>query len=244
METWSRKMVLTVLGPVTRDGLPVAGPGRGPACPRSAGEVLKEDKSPHPLKQEQSVLSSRLLWKGNGGRGDGAVVLSLSSAPATAAFSTVHQHPKPNPNHSEQTSLTDAGPQPQTQAALSGLASLPDFISLAAGTSESPTRPLVPQRGSLVHIPSDPVCRVFFGKVVVILRCLSSAPPAFETESRTDLESVCRVDEQTPLYHCATGGPLPCPSHILSLCSTQRQGLQAHVGPGLDFGKGLGFQRS
>lgn len=68
----------------------------GASLPRSAGEVLKEDKSSHPLEQEQSGPSSRLFWKGNGGRGDGAVGLSLSSAPAAAAFSTVHQHPKPN----------------------------------------------------------------------------------------------------------------------------------------------------
>lgn len=87
LTTRSRTTVSSVLGPVTQDSLPVAGPGLETSLPSVCWGSAEGGTRHLTLGQELSVLSSRLFWKGSGGRHDGGVDPGLSSAaPAALAF--------------------------------------------------------------------------------------------------------------------------------------------------------------
>lgn len=92
-------------------GNSVASPGHRPASPHSAREVLKEDKSPHPLEQEQSAsgkvkVAEMLEW---------SPLAFLRPQPQLLfqPFTSIQNPAQP----SYQSGLADASPEAQSQVA-------------------------------------------------------------------------------------------------------------------------------
>lgn len=89
----------------------VAGPGHRPAGPHSAGEVLKEDKSSHPLEQEQSAsgkvkVAEMLEWSP-------LALLRPQPQLLFQRFTSIQNPAQP----SYQSGLAEASPEAQSQAA-------------------------------------------------------------------------------------------------------------------------------
>lgn len=89
----------------------MASPGHRPAGPRSAREVLKEDKSPHAVEQEQSAsgrvkVAEMLEWSP-------LACLQLQPQLLFQLFTSIQNPAQP----SYQSGLADASPEAQSQAA-------------------------------------------------------------------------------------------------------------------------------